>query len=387
MPEDEGTMATDDEAYALNVEEYYRLASDHFKPLNYGDIVNGVVVKVDRDEVLVDVGYKAEGIIPAKEISGKKGDPIKLNPGDHVSVFVLQPENEDGHIVLSLRRARMEEFWVHAVESMNTAATVEAEVKEKNKGGYIVSVLGLRGFLPASQIGKYYSANMDAIIGKKILAKVIEVDRRRNRLIISQKAAEEEDRAKRREEALKKLNVGDVVKGIVSSLTQYGAFVDIGGVEGLVHVSEISWDHVKKVSDVLHVGDEVSVKILKIDEEKGRLSLSLKQTTPDPMDKFIEKHPVGSICEGVVKRVMKYGAIVEFAPGVEGLLHVSEASWEPIEDLEQQMEPGTACQVKIINIDPSRRRISLSLKQLTAPPEDYEEMSASDSSDGSYEEM
>src|SRR5947209_4143018 len=361
-------MTEEKEASAMTMEDFLRSDEEAFGTPKHGDIVDGVVVRVDADEVLVDIGAKAEGVISGKEL-GFRGDPdLELSPGDNVKVYVLQPENEEGNVVLSLRRARAETTWLGAAEKQETGEVMEAEVREQNKGGLIVNVLGLRGFLPSSQVGRAYSGNLDQLVGQQIPVKVLEVNRKRNRLIVSQKAAEDEDRARRREDLFSRVQVGDMVTGTVSGLTSYGAFVDIGGADGLIHISELSWDRVSRVTDVLQLGEKVEVKVIKLDPDQNRISLSLRQLQEDPWERLVRSMPVGSIVEGTVTKTKKYGAFLQIMAGIEGLLHISELSWDHVERTEDVLKVGETLQVKVIGIDTARRRISLSLKQLSAPP-------------------
>jgi len=361
-------MTEEKEFSAMTMEDFLRDDEEAFGTPKHGDIVDGVVVRVDADEVLVDIGAKAEGIISGKEL-GFRGDPdLELSPGDVIKVYVLQPENEEGNVVLSRRRALAETTWLTAAEKQESGEVIDAEVREQNKGGLIVNVLGLRGFLPSSQVGRAAAGNLDVLVGQRISVKVLEVNRKRNRLIVSQKAAEDEDRARKREELFSRLATGTVVQGTVSGITSYGAFVDIGGADGLIHISELSWDRVSKVTDVLQLGEEVTVKVIKLDPEQTRISLSLRQLQQDPWERLVQSMPVGSIVEGQVTKTKKYGAFLQIMPGIEGLLHISELSWDHVERTEDVLKVGETVQVKVIGIDTARRRISLSLKQLSAPP-------------------
>jgi small subunit ribosomal protein S1 len=375
LTEEKETSAVGEEIESspmLTMDDYLQFEEEAFRTLNHGDIVDGVVVRVDPDEVLVDVGAKAEGVISNKEL-GFRGevDSIDLEPGDQIKVYVLQSENEEGNVVLSLRRARAETTWLTAADKQTAGEVMEAEVREQNKGGLIVNVLGLRGFLPSSQVARAYSGNLEQLVGQKIPVKILEVNRKRNRLIVSQKAAEDEDRARRRDDLFGRLGVGDTVKGTVSGLTTYGAFVDIGGADGLIHISELSWDRVSKVSDVLQVGDEVSVKVIKLDADQSRISLSLRQLQQDPWEQVVASLPAGSTVSGTVTKTKKYGAFLQIVPGIEGLLHISELSWDHVDKTEDVLKVGDDVQVKVIGVDTARRRISLSLKQLTNPPAGY----------------
>jgi small subunit ribosomal protein S1 len=375
LTEEKETSAVGEEIESspmLTMDDYLQFEEEAFRTLNHGDIFDGVVVRVDPDEVLVDVGAKAEGVISNKEL-GFRGevDSIDLEPGDQIKVYVLQSENEEGNVVLSLRRARAETTWLTAADKQTAGEVMEAEVREQNKGGLIVNVLGLRGFLPSSQVARAYSGNLEQLVGQKIPVKILEVNRKRNRLIVSQKAAEDEDRARRRDDLFGRLGVGDTVKGTVSGLTTYGAFVDIGGADGLIHISELSWDRVSKVSDVLQVGDEVSVKVIKLDADQSRISLSLRQLQQDPWEQVVASLPAGSSVSGTVTKTKKYGAFLQIVPGIEGLLHISELSWDHVDKTEDVLKVGDDVQVKVIGVDTARRRISLSLKQLTNPPAGY----------------
>jgi len=357
--------APEDSAYAMTMEDYLHYDQEAFKTPNHGDIVDGIVVRVDADEVLVDIGAKAEGVISSKEL-GMRGDvdSVGLEPGDQIKVYVLQPENEEGNVVLSLRRARAETTWIVAAEKQADGSVIEADVREQNKGGLIVNILGLRGFLPSSQVARAYAGSLESLVSQRIPVKILEVNRKRNRLIVSQKAAEDEDRARKREELFSRLQTGATVKGTVSGITSYGAFVDIGGADGLIHISELSWDRVSKVTDVLQLSDEVTVKVIKLDPEQTRISLSLRQLQQDPWERLVQSMPIGSIVEGQVTKTKKYGAFLQIADGVEGLLHISELSWDHVERTEDVLKVGEVVEVMVLSADKVRRRISLSLRQL-----------------------
>jgi ribosomal protein S1 len=365
---EEEQETADQESSKLTMDDFLQMEEEAFKTPAHGDIVEGTVVRVDPDEVLVDIGAKAEGVISGKELGYRDSDSANLEPGDQIKVFVLQPENEEGNVVLSLRRARAETTWLTAADKQTEGAVMEAEVREQNKGGLIVNVLGLRGFLPSSQVGRQNAGNLEQLVGQRIPVKILEVNRKRNRLIVSQKSAEDEDRARRRDDLFQRLDVGEVVSGNVSGLTSYGAFVDIGGADGLIHISELSWDRVSKVTDVLQVGDEVTVKVIKLDAGQNRISLSLRQLQQDPWERLLQSIPVGTVVDGTVTKTKKYGAFVQILPGIEGLLHISELSWDHVDKTEDVLRVGEEIKVKVIGIDGQRRRVSLSLKQLSAPP-------------------
>lgn len=346
------------------MEELLNEQEHSIRALSHGDIVDGIVVRVDPDEVLVDIGAKSEGVISNRELAARGEQPVELTPGDEVKVYVIEPENEHGNVVLSLRKARAEGIWQKAAEKESEGEIIDAEVREQNKGGLIVNIMGLRGFLPSSQVARQYSGNLMELVGTKIPVKILEVNRKRNRLIVSQRAAQDEDRARQREELFEKLQVGDLVSGKVSGLTSYGAFVNLGGADGLIHISELSWDRINNVSDMLAVGDEVQVKVIKLDPELSRISLSLRQMSADPWDTIEDRFPQGKPVEGIVTKTKKYGAFLQIADGVEGLLHISELSWDHVERTEDVLKVGDKVTVMVLNADKVRRRISLSLRQL-----------------------
>ncbi len=349
------------------MEEFLNQEEASSKRIAHGDIIDGVVVRVDPDEVLVDVGSKSEGVISSRELGTREAGTPDLHAGDHIKVFVLQPENEDGNVVLSLRRARAESVWVKAQEQQATGEMMDAEVREQNKGGLIVNILGLRGFLPTSQVSRSHSSNLQELVGQRIGVKILEVNRKRNRLIVSQKAAFDEDRARQRGELFDKLKIGDEIEGKVSGLTTYGAFVNLGAADGLIHISELSWDRVANVADVLQVGQDVRVKVIKLDPDTSRISLSLRQLGQDPWDHIEKRFPPGAIVEGEVTKIKKYGAFLQIGDGIEGLLHISELAWEHVEHTEDVVQVGQHLRVRVLQADRSRRRISLSLKQVEDP--------------------
>ena len=338
---------------------------DHvIRALAHGDIVDGVVVRVDPDEVLVDIGAKSEGIISKRELAGRGETPINLEQGEEIKVYVIQPEDENGNVILSLKKARAEGIWQAVAQKEADGEVVDAEVREQNKGGLIVNILGLRGFLPSSQVARQFSGNLLDLVGEKIPVKILEVNRKRNRLIVSQRAAQDEDRARQREELFEKLVIGDVIEGKVSGLTSYGAFVNLGGADGLIHISELSWERINNVSDVLAVGDDLRVKVIKLDPELSRISLSLRQMSDDPWDTIEDRFPTGKAISGEVTKTKKYGAFLQIADGVEGLLHISELSWDHVERTEDVLKVGETVEVMVLSADKERRRISLSLRQL-----------------------
>ena len=329
-----------------------------------GDLVNGTVVKIEHDEVLVDIGFKSEGVIPVRELSIRKdanpADIVAL--GDPIEALVLQKEDKDGRLVLSKKRAEYERAWNRIEEKFNSGENVEGEVIEVVKGGLILDI-GLRGFLPASLVDLRRVKDLTSYMGTRIEARVIEMDRNRNNVVLSRRVVLEESRKAERSEILSKLKSGMRLQGTVSSIVDFGAFVDLGGIDGLIHISELSWNHVNHPSEVVKVGQEVEVEVLDVDLNRERISLGLKQTTEDPWRALVKKYPVGAIVEGTVTKLVPFGAFVDLGEGIEGLVHISELANRHVENPETVVKPGEEVFVKVIDVDLDRRRISLSLKQ------------------------
>ncbi len=328
-----------------------------------GDLVTGEVVKIEHDEVLLDIGYKSEGVIPARELSIRKdvnpADIVKL--GDTIEALVLQKEDKEGRLILSKRRAEYERAWNRVEEKFNKGENVEGEVIEVVKGGLILDI-GLRGFLPASLVDIRRVKDLNAYLGTRIEARVIEMDRNRNNVVLSRRVVLEEARKAERSEILSKLKPGMRLKGTVSSIVDFGAFVDLGGIDGLIHISELSWNHVNHPSDVVKVGQEVEVQVLDVDLNRERISLGLKQTQEDPWRSLVKKYPVGAIVEGTVTKLVTFGAFVDLGDGIEGLVHISEMAKQHVDAPSQVCKVGDKVQVKVMEIDLDRRRISLSMK-------------------------
>ncbi|HPU13478.1 MAG TPA: 30S ribosomal protein S1, partial [Aeromicrobium sp.] len=331
---------------------------------NDGDIVDGTIVKVDRDEVLLDIGYKTEGVIPSRELSIKHDiDPNEVvSVGDTVEALVLQKEDKEGRLILSKKRAQYERAWGDIEKIKDEDGVVEGTVIEVVKGGLIMDI-GLRGFLPASLVEMRRVRDLDPYIGQKLEAKIIELDKNRNNVVLSRRAWLEQTQSAVRQNFLNDLKKGQVRKGVISSIVNFGAFVDLGGVDGLVHVSELSWKHIDHPNEVVQVGDEVTVEVLEVDLDRERVSLSLKATQEDPWQHFARTHQIGQIVPGKVTKLVPFGAFVRVEEGIEGLVHISELAERHVEIPEQVVQIGDAVMVKIIDIDLERRRISLSLKQ------------------------
>jgi small subunit ribosomal protein S1 len=330
-----------------------------------GDVVKGRVVRIDKDEVLVDIGYKSEGVIPSHELSIRKSvNPAdEVEQGEEVDALVLTKEDADGRLVLSKKRARFEKAWRRIEAAAESGEPVEGNVIEVVKGGLILD-LGVRGFLPASLVDIRRVHNLDEFTGQTLECKVIELNRSRNNVVLSRRAVLEEERKEVREQILGRLEPGQVVEGKISNIVDFGAFVDLDGIDGLIHISELSWSHVNHPSEVVAIGDSVRIKVLDIDRDRQRISLGLKQTQEDPWQRVISAHRPGDVLGGTVTKVVAFGAFVEILPGVEGLVHISELADHHVESPSEVVEPGATLDVKILEIDEERRRLSLSIKQV-----------------------
>lgn len=330
-----------------------------------GDVVTGKVVRIDQDEVLVDIGYKSEGVIPQNELSIRRSidpaDEVKL--GEEVDALVLTKEDQDGRLILSKKRARFERAWRRIEGAAASGEPVEGNVIEVVKGGLIVD-LGVRGFLPASLVDIRRVQDLDEYMGQGIECKVIELNRSRNNVVLSRRAVLEEERKEAREQILDRLEKGQTVEGTISNIVDFGAFVDLDGIDGLIHISELSWGHVNHPSEVLAIGDTVNVKVLEIDRDRQRISLGLKQTQEDPWQRVVSAHSVDDVLDGKVTKVVNFGAFVEIMEGVEGLVHISELAQHHVENPREVVNPGDSVKVKILEIDDERRRLSLSLKRV-----------------------
>jgi small subunit ribosomal protein S1 len=361
----------------LTPEELIQAMEASLRDFKDGDIVDGEVVKIDRDEVLLDIGYKSEGVIPAKELSIRHDvDPNEVvKVGDKIEALVLQKEDKEGRLILSKKRAQYERAWGRIEEVMQSGSTIRGPVIEVVKGGLILDI-GLRGFLPASLVDLRRVRDLHPFVGTELECKIIELDRNRNNVVLSRRAFLEESQSEGRKKFLESLQKGERRRGAVSSIVNFGAFVDLGGVDGLVHVSELSWKHVDHPSEVVAVGQEVEVEVLDVDLERERVSLSLKATQEDPWKEFERKYAAGEIIDGQVTKLVPFGAFVRVAPGIEGLVHISELSDQHVESPESVLSVGDQVRVKVIEVDVSRRRISLSMRQVgaaaPAPPVEIE---------------
>ncbi len=352
------------------------LAEEEFdlKQFRRGQMVRGTILSKTDTEIIVDIGGKSEGIVPPQDLARLDEEFLnELNVGDEIVAYVLTPEGREGHAVLSLSKARGEYEWERVARWQEENATIEAEVAEANRGGVVVRVGHLRGFVPGSQLvprpetrrAESPEDRFAPLKGQVLRLKVLEVDRKRRRLILSEKEAEKEERAKRRQALLQELRKGEVRRGRVSSITKFGAFVDLGGVDGLIHISELSWGRVEHPSDVVKVGDEVEVFVLDVDRERERVSLSLRRLQPKPWETVLERYAIGQVVEGTVTRVVPFGAFVRLDDGIEGLVHISELADRYVAHPHEVVHEGDRVQVRILNIDPKAKRMGLSIRQVS----------------------
>lgn len=362
--------ATGEEASEASQDGRMLQYDETFVTLEPGTIVDGTVVQINDDEVMVDVGYKSEGRIPQHELGLKPGETADsvLNVGDEIEVFILKVEDAEGNVLLSKRRADNRIVWEKLETLKDSGEVIEAEVTERVKGGLLVDV-GLRGFVPASHVDRNYVENLDSYVGQTLRLRVIELDRQRNNVVLSRKVVIEDEYEKAKEEAFQTLKEGAIVPGIVRRLTDFGAFVDIGGgVEGLLHVSEMAWSRVRHPKDVLTEGDEVEVMVLEVNEERERISLSLKETLPDPWDTVDERFDTGQITQATITRVVDFGAFAKLEDGVEGLIHISQLADRHVASPSEVVSPGDSVEVKVISLDKRARRIGLSMKEAVERP-------------------
>jgi small subunit ribosomal protein S1 len=359
------------------MEQFLNDPSHDYKSLKYGDVMDGVIMHLDREEILVDIGSKSEGIVPSREYSSLSSDERQaLAVGDTILVFVVQPENPEGHAVVSIDRARQEKSWRRLQELHEGNEVIEAEVTNYNKGGLLVNLDGVRGFVPASQVTEIRGgdeaskqADMARLIGSSLPLKVIEINRHRNRLILSERQAVQERRDVMKERLIDELSEGEVRKGRVSSICDFGAFVDIGGADGLVHLSELSWSRVRHPSEVLRVGQEVDVYVLGINAQEKKIALSIKRTQAEPWSRVAAAYEVGQLVRGTVTQLANFGAFARIEDGIEGLIHVSELVDDRVSHPKQVVSEGDDLLLRIIRIDPQRRRMGLSLRRALDTPD------------------
>lgn len=366
------TDLTDEEREdRLLMEQFLADPGHDYRNLQYGDTVDGLIMRVDRDEVLVDIGSKSEGVIPAREMQSiTSEDREMLRPGSTMLVFVVQTEDREGRMVLSLDKARQEKSWRHLQVAHDAGDVIEARVLNYNKGGLLVNLDGVRGFVPSSQVSgvsrggeAQKQLDMARMVGAPIKLKVIEINRNRNRLILSERQAVQDVREGRKGELLSSLKEGDLREGMVTSVCDFGVFVDIGGADGLVHLSEISWSRVRHPNELLKPGDRTPVMVLSIDNDRKRIALSIKRTQHEPWTTIGERYQIGMMVEGTITQLAAFGAFARIEDGVEGLIHVSELGDGRVAHPKDVVAEGDVVQVRIVRIDPARKRMGLSMRQ------------------------
>ena len=382
-PAEEAAAPVDLGPEPTTMEELLAEQSSDIPSLKHGDVVEGKIVRIDKDEMLVDVGAKSEGVVSNRELYGRNAESQPdLNIGDTVLVYVLQPESSDGHAVLSLRRAGLERKWRSMQEQFDAGEIIEAPVIDHNKGGLIVDC-GIRGFVPISQIVDFprrpqndqprdaaqeIAEKLQPYVGRKLRLKILEVNRKANRLILSEKVALYEERREKRDELFSSLETGQKVTGTVRSIAPFGIFVDLGGIDGLVHKSELSWNKVNNPEGSHEVGDEVEAEVIDINHERGRISLSIRRLLPDPWQSTVADLKVGDVVEGTVTKIVNFGAFVRVKDGLEGLIHISELSHQRVAHPGDVVHEGQTLELKIISLDSDRHRLGLSLKQAQEAP-------------------
>jgi small subunit ribosomal protein S1 len=370
-------------AEPTTMEELLAEQDADIRSFKHGDVVEGTVVRIDRDEILVDIGAKSEGVVSNRELYGRHAESAPaLLVGDVVLVYVLQPESQEGHAVLSLRRAGLERKWRAMQEQFEAGAIIDAPVIDHNKGGLIVDC-GIRGFVPISQIVDFprrpqndqprdaaqeIAEKLQPYVGRKLRLKILEVNRKANRLILSEKVALYEERREKRDELFSSLQVGQKVNGTVRSIAPFGVFIDLGGIDGLVHKSELSWNKVNNPEAGYKVGDQVEAEVIDINHERGRISLSIRKLQPDPWHSTVADFKVGDVIDGTVTKLVNFGAFVRVRDGLEGLIHISELSHQRVAHPGDVVHEGQTLKLKIISLDSERHRLGLSLKQAEEPP-------------------
>lgn len=370
LPESPVNGISAEEDDLLLMQQYLDDPAHDYRNLQYGDTVDGVIMRVDKDEILVDIGAKAEGVVPAREMQSLTDeDRAALCVGAELLVFVVQPEDKEGRAFLSVDKARQEKSWRRLQYAHEQNDIIEARVVNYNKGGLLVNLDGVRGFVPASQVSgisrgpdTQKQSDMARMVGQTLALKVIEINRNRNRLILSERQAVQEVREGKKDELLAELKEGDIRTGTISSVCDFGAFVDIGGADGLVHLSELSWSRVKHPSDILKVGDRVRVYILSIDNDRKRIALSIKRTQGEPWANVGERYQLGQTVEGTITQLASFGAFARIEDGIEGLIHVSEIGDGRVQHPREVVQEGDVVQARIIRIDPARKRMGLSLR-------------------------
>jgi small subunit ribosomal protein S1 len=361
------------------MEQFLDDPTHNYYNLQYGDTLDGIIMHVDNDEILVDIGSKSEGVVPSREMSSLLPEErAELRVGDEILVFVVQSEDKEGRAVLSLDKARQEKSWRRLQQQFETSDVLQAKVINYNKGGLLVNLDGVRGFVPASQVSgisrgpdAQKQSDMARLVGSSLTLKIIEINRNRNRLILSERQAAQEVREARKDEIIENLKEGDVRTGTVTSITDFGAFVDIGGADGLVHLSELSWSRVKHPAEILKLGDKVNVHVLNIDNDRKRIALSIKRTQEEPWSTISGRYQLGQLVDATITQLASFGAFARLEDGVEGLIHVSEMGDGRVQHPRELVAEGDTVPVRIIRIDPARKRIGLSMRRVEGDDGDY----------------
>lgn len=367
----EAATAAEPERPMSLMEQLLNDPSSALKTLHYGEVIEGTVMHKDRDEILVDIGAKSEGVVPNKELQTLTHDELTdIKVGDQILVFVVQPENQEGHAVLSIDKAKMEKSWRRLQKQFEGGEIIEAEVTGYNKGGLLVNLEGVRGFVPASQVTGLTAgtdaakqSEMTRLVNSKLPLKIIEINRHRNRLILSERQAAQEQRDAQKDRLMSELEQGQVRDGVVTSICDFGAFVDIGGADGLVHLSELSWSRINHPNELLKVGEKVRVYVLSVDDNEKKVALSIKRTQPEPWSQVMAKYQPGQLVEGTITQLANFGAFARIADGIEGLIHVSELAEGRVQHPRSVVKEGDTVMLRIIRIDPQRKRMGLSLKR------------------------
>jgi small subunit ribosomal protein S1 len=350
------------------VEDFRSMYLDTMRNVTEGEVVAGTVVSVEKDFVLVDVGYKSEGVIALEEFRGKDGE-LNVTPGEEIEVYLEQMEDSEGRVVLSKQKVDRQKIWSKLFKAFENKDILEGIITRRIKGGLVIDISGVDCFLPASQVGLRPTSDLDQFIGQNVAVRIIKFNRGRGNVVASRRVLLEEERASKRAQTLEELQAGQIRKGVVKNIVQYGAFIDMGGIDGLLHITDMAWGRVSHPSEIVQIGQELEVKVLSIDKENGKISLGLKQKSADPWTHIDAKFPVGSRHKGKVVNLTDYGAFVKLDEGVEGLVHVSEMSWlKRVKHPSAVVSVGQEVEIVILNLDTQAKKISLGMKQVESDP-------------------